>query len=172
MSRFSTAIFSSCLLAAAVLASCQATTGPSPTALPSGSAAGSPSEPLTSPGSRWGPLAVIPPQVGTDLYIATGTLLITDTCVYLVAKGEKTLLFWPADRTRWKDEAQGIVFSNFDGTLVTASDGDAVAVTGGGDSEAESGMSGPVWASGMVWVAPPDPSCSAQLRFGVGALKR
>jgi len=99
-------------------------------------------------------------------------LLITDRCVYLVAKGEKPLLFWPADRTRWNEEARGILFSNFDGTVVTASDGDAVAVGGGGDSEAESGISGPVWASGMIWVAPPDPSCSAQLRFGVGVLER
>jgi hypothetical protein len=101
-----------------------------------------------------------------------GTLLITDKCVYLVWKGEKKLLFWPADRTRWNEEARTISFSNFDGSLVTASDGNSVAVGGGGDSAAESGLSGNQWASRMIWVAPPDPSCSAEVRWGVGGLKR
>jgi hypothetical protein len=120
----------------------------------------------------WGPLAVIPPQDGSDTSLAMGTLLITDECVYLVFRGGKTLLFWPADRTTWIDDRRAISFANFDGTLMTASDGDAVAVGGGGDSAAESGLSGKQWASRMLWIAPPDPSCSAEVRWGVGGMKR
>lgn len=159
------------LIVAALVASCQSVT-PQPTAQPSGSGAASPSAPVSSPESPWGPLAVIPPQDGTDLSLAVGTLDITETCVYLVWKGEKTMLFWPADRTRWIKEARAISFSNFDGTSVTASDGDAVSVIGGGDSTAESGLSGREWASRMTWVAPPDPSCFAEVRWGAGGLKR
>lgn len=159
------------LTVAALLASCQSAT-PEPTAKASGSVAGSPSGPVTSPKSPWGPLAVIPPQAGSDTALAMGTLLITDKCVYLVWKGEKTLLFWPADRTRWIEDERAISFKNYDGSIVTASNGDSVAAGGGGDSAAESGISGKQWASRMVWVAPPDPSCSAEVRWGAGGMKR
>lgn len=182
MQRPVIAVLSSCLLAAAGLAGCQATPDPSPTAVPPRSAAGSASAPVTSPRSasaaitspepQWGPLAVIPPLDGSDLVLAKGTLRITDMCVYLVSNGKRTFLFWSADRTTWSPQARAIRFSNLDGTVVSASDGDAVSVAGGGDSEAESGMSWQVWASRMVWVAPPHPSCSTQERFGVGSLNR
>lgn len=99
-------------------------------------------------------------------------MLITDACVYLVSRGEKTLLFWPADRTRWNEETRAITFSNFDGTVVTVTDGDAVVLGGGGDSTAESGISGQEWVRRITWVAPPDPSCSAEERFGVGVVER
>jgi hypothetical protein len=98
-------------------------------------------------------------------------LLITDACVYLVSRGEKTLLFWPADRTRWNEETRAITFSNFDGTVVTVTDGDAVVLGGGGDSTAESGISGQEWVRRITWVAPPAASCSAEVRFGVGVVE-
>jgi hypothetical protein len=154
------------ILATVLLVSCQPTTPPS-TEQPSASV----SEPITSPRSAWGPLAVIPPQDGADTARAEGTLLIADACVYLVFRGRDTLLFWPADRTRWNEQARTITFSNFDGTVATASDGDAVVLGGGGDSAAESGVSGREWVSRMVWVAPPDPTCSAEVRWGVGEMK-
>jgi hypothetical protein len=97
-------------------------------------------------------------------------LLITDACVYLERRGERMLLFWPADRTRWNEANRAITFSNLDGTVVTVRDRDAVVLGGGGDSEAESGVSGREWVSRMVWVAPPGPSCSADPRWGVGAM--
>jgi hypothetical protein len=133
----------------------------------------SPAAPVSSPESVWGPLAVIPPQDGSDTGLAVGTLDITDTCVYLVQQGgDKMLLFWPGDRTRWIEAVRAISFSNFDGTVVTAADGDAVAVMGGGDRTDESGVSGREWARQMVWVVPPDPSCSAEVRWGAGGLTR
>jgi hypothetical protein len=155
---------------AGVLAGCRSTT-PLPTAsLPASLIA--PSAPTPSPAAEWGPLAVIPPQDGTDTSFTVGTLDITDKCVYLVFHGEKTFLFWPSDRTRWIAETRSISFANFDGTFVTASRGDAVSIMGGGDSTAESGLSGKQWASRMIWVAPPDPSCAAEVRWGAGGLKR
>ena len=98
-------------------------------------------------------------------------MLITDVCVYLERGSEKTLLFWPANRTRWNEQQRAITFWNFDGPLVTVRDGDAVVLAGGGDAEAESGISAEAWAGRMAWVAPPDPSCSAERRWGVGGIE-
>ena len=158
------------VLLAGLLAGCQSTT-PVPMASSSASVV-APSALTPSPAADWGPLAVIPPQDGTDTSFTVGTLDITDKCVYLVFRGERTFLFWPSDRTRWIAETRSISFANFDGTFVTASGGDAVSVIGGGDSAAESGASGREWASQMAWVAPPDPSCAAEVRWGAGGLKR
>jgi hypothetical protein len=155
---------------AGLLASCQSAT-PVPAATPWASGVAS-SAAIPSPTSVWGPLAVIPPQDGTDTSFAVGTLDITDKCVYLVSNGKRTFLFWPSDRTRWIAEIRSIRFANYDGTFVTASSGDAVSVMGGGDSTAESGLSGRDWARRMVWVAPPDPSCVAEVRWGAGGLER
>jgi hypothetical protein len=140
--------------------------GGSPQA-PSGSA--SPSGPSAN---VWGPLAVIPPQDGADQARTEGTLRITDTCVTLERLGEVQLLFWPADRTTWDGMARAVTFENFDGTVVTVSDGDDVVLGGGGDSELESGRSGQEWVDDMEWVAPPDTSCPLETRWGVGAVER
>jgi hypothetical protein len=155
---------------AGLVAGCQSAT-PTPTA-PASASGVAPSAALPSPASVWGPLAVIPPQDGTDTSFTVGMLDITGKCVYLVANGDRTFLFWPSNRTRWIPDTRSISFANFDGTSATASDGDAVSIMGGGDSTAESGLSGEQWASRMVWVAPPDPSCDAELRWGAGGLKR
>jgi hypothetical protein len=141
--------------------------GASPPASSSGSTPSS-----GSPANTWGPLAVIPPQDGADTARDEGTLRITDTCVTLERAGEVQLLFWPADRTTWDGVARAVTFENFDGTVVTVSDGDDVVLGGGGDSELESGRSGEEWVDGMEWVAPPDTSCPLETRWGVGAVER
>lgn len=134
----------------------------------------SPVEPSPSPVGSWGPLAVIPPQDGTDLARNEGTLRITDACVYLEDPGgDLWLLTWPADRTTWSEESRSITFENFaafDGTIVTVGDGDPVVLGGGGSSEAESGISGEEWVRRVDWVAPPAPSCSLDRRFHVGVV--
>jgi hypothetical protein len=170
---------SSSLLFAALFAGCLSTlpvptTQPSavaPTMQPSAVASASPSAPPTLPRSAWGPLAVIPPQGGGDTVRNQGTLLITDACVYLVWRGNRTFLFWPANRTRWNEETRAITYSNLDGTVVTVANRDDIVIGGGGSSTAHSGVSGREWASRMDWVAPPDPSCSAEVRFGVGEVE-
>jgi hypothetical protein len=131
-------------------------------------ALGSPSvQPSSGP---LGPLAVIPRQDGADTARAEGTLRITDACVYLTAGSTTTLLFWPADRTMWNTESRAITFRNVDGSVVTVGDGDHVILGGGGDSQADSGISGAAWVKQMDWIAPPAASCSLDPRWGVGAV--
>lgn len=139
------------------------------TAPPTGSTPGL--EPSASPADTWGPLAVRPPEDGSDTGRAEGTLRITDRCVYLDAAGKLTLLTWPADRTTWNSTSHTITFVNVDGTVVTIGDGEHVVLGGGGDSAAESGISGEDWISGRDWVAPPASSCSLDTRWGVGAVE-
>lgn len=128
-------------------------------------------EASASPVDAWGPLAVIPPQGGADTGRAEGTLRITDTCVFLESRGEVELLVWPADRTTWSGESRAITFENFDGSVATLGDGDHVVLGGGGDREAESGISGKEWVRRTDWVAPPDLSCPLDPRWGVGAVE-
>ena len=123
--------------------------------------------------ATWGPLAVIPPQDGTDLAGVAGRVVITETCVVLDDDGAPILLFWPADRTRWDPQAKAITFENYDGSgPVTVRNGDSVTLGGGGDSEAESGVSGEEWVARMKWVVPPASSCPLDERWGVGAIRK
>ena len=129
------------------------------------------SAPSPRPADAWGPLAVRPPEDGADTARTEGTLRITDSCVYLDAAGHLALLTWPADRTTWNGASHEITFVNFDGTVVTIGDGEDVGLGGGGDSAAESGISGEDWISGLDWVAPPASSCSLDSRWAVGAVE-
>jgi hypothetical protein len=126
----------------------------------------------TPPVEGWGPLAVIPPQDGTDLARNEGTLRITEACVYLEDPGgDLWLLTWPADRTTWSEESRSITFENFaafDGTIVTVGDGDPVVLGGGTGAEEKSGEE---WVRGVDWVAPPAPSCLLDRRFHVGVVE-
>ncbi len=119
----------------------------------------------------WGPLAVMPPQDGADTARTEGTLRITDTCVTLERSGEVQSLFWPAARTTWDAATRKIRFENFDGTVATAADGDELVLGGSGDSEGERGLSVEAWVDSIDWVAPPDPSCPLDSRWGVGAVE-
>jgi hypothetical protein len=100
-----------------------------------------------------------------------GTLRITDACVYVDQGGEETLLFWPADRALWDEPTRAITFTNYDRAITTVRDGDPVVLGGGGDSEAESGVSGAEWVATMTWVVPPASTCSLASRFGVGVVE-
>lgn len=116
----------------------------------------------------WGPLAVVP-ATGGDEALNTGVLRITDRCAVLeTAGGQPELLVWPAERTRWTAADKSIGFSGFDGRQVTLADGMEVSFSGGGDSTAESGISGTEWAASTDWVAAPDASCPMEIRWYVG----
>ena len=134
-------------------------------------AACSANEPAPS-AAAWGPLAVVPPQSGADTGRTEGKLRITDMCVFLETPREVTLLFWSSDRTTWRAEPRTISFTNFDGRIVVVRDGDHVVLGGGGDSQAESGVSGEQWLQRMEWVVPPSRSCSLDQRWAVGAVGR
>lgn len=83
-------------------------------------------------------------------------------------QGDDVLLVWPADRTTWNARARTVTFENFDGTTVTVGDGDEVEMGGGGTSVDEGGLPGAEWLASIEWVAPPDPSCVTDTRWGVG----
>jgi hypothetical protein len=125
-------------------------------------------------GSTWGPLAVLPAQDGMDTLRAEGPVRITDTCVYLEAHGVVYLLFWHADQVTWNADSRTITFENFplngDGKVVTVGDGDQVVVGGSGGGEGE-GESGAAFVSRMDWIAPPDPSCTLDPWWSVGAVE-
>lgn len=116
----------------------------------------------------WGPMAIVPPQEGTDLALTQGTLRITDSCVVLDGPTGPTLLYWPADRVRWDPETRAIRFDNADGTFATVQDGANFAAGGRGDSVADGGLPGEDWVNSKPWVVPPDSSCPLERRWGVG----
>lgn len=132
---------------------------------PSQSAAG----PSAIPSRSWGPLAVVPPQGGTDLLRLEGTLRITDKCVYLEASDGTHLLLWRSNQTTWSTESGAITMENLDGSSVTVSDGDLV-VLGGSGGEAGNGESYEDFLGRMDWVVPPAASCPRVRWWGVGVL--
>ena len=127
---------------------------------------------LAEPGgpAEWGPLAVMR-STGGDQALSTGVLRISDRCVLLEGgDGESELLVWPAGRTRWDPDRDSIAFTNSDGTRFSLRDGEVLNVGGGGDSTAESGVSGAEWAESVDWVAAPDPACPMESRWYVGEI--
>jgi hypothetical protein len=131
-----------------------------------------PATPSDASGGKWGPLAVVPPQDGSDTARTEGTLRITDACVFLVTPDGPTMLVWPADRTIWDAQVSSITFTNFDGSTVSAGDGTAVVLGGSGDSSDESGTTSQEWLAATPWVAPPAASCPVESWWWVGALTR
>jgi hypothetical protein len=160
------------VLLATALAACQPS--PLPPTLSSVPASPSSLQPGATPSreAAWGPLAVVPPQDGTDTARGEGTLRITEACVFLVTTGGPELLVWPADRTTWNAQARTITFANFDGSTVSVGDGMRVVVGGGGDSNEESGATTATWLARTQWVQPPALSCPLDRRWWVGALMR
>jgi len=119
---------------------------------------------------RWGPLAVIPPQDGSDSARTEGRLRVSDDCVLLESPSGLTLLVWHADRTRWTPEGS-IGFANTDGVIATVRDGSEVVLGGSGDGESEGGRTAEAWMLGIDWVAPPGASCEFDQWWFVGDLR-
>lgn len=165
----------SLMATAIVLAGCAAP--PPPTGSPAVASPPSltpPDSALPEPSSaeRWGPLAVIPPQDGSDTARLEGTIRLTDACVVLEKGSSVTLLFWPADRTVWNAESRAISFTNVDGSVVSIRDGDAVVLGGGGDSEGDGDLTRQEWADATTWIARPDAACLLAAWWGVGDVRR
>lgn len=118
----------------------------------------------------WGPLAVVPPQRGTDTARTEGTIRITEACVFLARGDDQTLLLWPVDRTAWDAGTVTIAFANFDGSVVSAGDRTPVAMGGSGDSLEESGLTVEEWDARTPWVARPDASCLRDTYWFVGGV--
>jgi hypothetical protein len=100
---------------------------------------------------------------------ATGTLRITPDCVLLEhPAGGLALLVWPADRVTWVAEDSAVRFTNLDGSIVTAHDGQRLHLGGGGDSVSEGGDPGDEYINRIEWVAKPSASCPSDTRWNVG----
>ena len=103
----------------------------------------------------WGPLAVIEaPSDAGELAGLAGRLHIGERCV-TVGDMHLTMPIFRHSQTRWEPDGGVIVFYNVhDGTRVELRDGDRISFGGGeiGVDPAE-----------LPWLAPPDPSCPAQV---------
>lgn len=122
-----------------------------------------------APAVAWGPLAVAPASDGMGEALTSGTLRITDTCVFLEeAGGDQALLVWPADRTTWSSDTRAITLENLDKSSVTFRDGDRVTFGGGGDTTAEGGVSSEEWIANTAWIARPAATCPLDSRWFVG----
>ena len=160
----------SCTFAGCMPSGAQTTASPLPSSALSSDAptpsASDPNQPLD-----WGPMTIVPPQSGMDSAASQGALRITDTCVFLEGPMGPTLLYWPADQTRWDPDTRAIRFDNGDGVVVTAQDGATVSVGGTGSSAAGGGPSAEEWVGSWSWVVPPDSSCPLDQRWLVGQIE-
>lgn len=79
------------------------------------------------------PLAVFEgSNESTDGEAFEGVLTIADGCTFLHrSDGEPLLIAWPSEPTMWSSTEAKIGFTNPDGVVVAAADGDAVLVGGG-----------------------------------------
>lgn len=104
--------------------------------------------------SEWGPLALVD---GTgDMARNEGVVVITDACVFLERDGERALLVWPSDRTRWNSGDGTIAFTPLAGVEVSVESGPRVVLAGGG---ADVRADGDAWADPIHWARPPAPEC-------------
>jgi hypothetical protein len=144
------------------------------TATPAATIESSPStiESSQSTSESWGPMAVVPPQPGTDTLRLEGRLVITDTCVFVErTNGDQFLLLWPADRSAWDADTRTITFRNVDETIAAMKDGDQVVLGGGGDSREKSGATFDDWLARLRWVAQPGAGCLPDQWWVVGIVQ-
>jgi hypothetical protein len=97
-----------------------------------------------------------------------GVLEITETCVFLTNRDERTLLIWPSTKTLWDSARQSILFSD-GGEVHRLSDGENVAFGGSGGGSGEGGEP-PGLPDGIKWVAQPMPECVTPEYWFVGGL--
>lgn len=100
----------------------------------------------------------------------SGTLRITESCVYAESPGERMVLVWHAERTDWDGNARTITLRNHDGTVVVLRDGDGVRGSGGGSSFDEGGGTAEAWLASVAWVSAPRPDCPMDARWFVNDL--
>jgi hypothetical protein len=96
-----------------------------------------------------------------------GTLSIDDNCVTAEMAGQRMLLVWPSDSTRWDAAAETITYgATDDGSEVVLRSGDKIQAGGGGWSAAEDEADS--WPSD--WVNEPSDECLTEVRFFLGTL--
>lgn len=122
--------------------------------------------------TEWGPLAVSQQSLGGDTALTSGTLQISDACVFLEADGSASLLVWPREATKWDASTGTIQFQNRNGEIIDLRDGQSVSLGGSRtifeDQPSGEATSWGAWLSSIEWVAEPDPNCSADASWAVG----
>lgn len=103
----------------------------------------------------WGPLAVAEGSPTGKEALLSGTIEISDKCVFLWNGGERSLLVWPSKGTRWDGASRTIRYTA--AGSVKLRDGDVFSVAGGGVDERS-----------IEWAVEPDASCLASNRDAVG----
>ena len=137
-----------------------------------GAAAACGDSPATGADEDWGPLAVARGGASGMEAGLEGTLRIDDRCVTVEMGGERILVVWPSDSTRWDDAAKTITYgATDDESEVVLRSGDKVQVGGGGWSEAESEGDPAEWAGSTDWVNEPADECLTDVRFFLGTLQ-
>lgn len=121
-------------------------------------------------GTDWGPLTVAEGPASGNEALLTGTLEITDECVFMRTGNDRTLLVWPSDQTHWSAASQTIRYTARGD--VRLREGDRLSVGGGGWSIADAGQDDPKWAGSTEWASEPKPSCLTPSRWFVGSLAR
>lgn len=121
----------------------------------------------------WGPLAVSESNLGGDAALASGRLVIGEDCVFLEGSdGQRTLLVWWSEQTRWDAATRRISFKRPDGTVIALEGGRDVRLGGSGTQlagdESEPAVPWDSWLSGVDWVAPPAEACETGSTWSVG----
>jgi hypothetical protein len=78
---------------------------------------------------------------------------MTDDCVFIERGGERMLLVWLSDRTKWNAATGEISFQRPDGAIASVRDGQEVVLGGGATSLA------------LDWVASPALACASETRW-------
>lgn len=108
--------------------------------------------------ATWDPRGV---ELFFDASAGTGTLRITDNCVYLILSNQRTtLLVWP-EPTSWNAATQSIGFVDVRGEKLVLRDGDRI--TPGGHTLGQ---------EDFPFVIPPNPACQADSVFVVNAVTK
>lgn len=124
-------------------------------------------EPGATPDPRpSGPLALVPGGNGEEAR-TEGMLVITETCVFLAHRNDRSLLIWPSSQTEWDATSQTILFRDRSGRVHRLAHGQRVAFGGGGGGRDE----GPPDQLGQVpWEVAPMPECLEPAYWFVGDL--
>jgi hypothetical protein len=120
----------------------------------------------------WGPLAVARGDASGQEAGLEGTLRIDDKCVTVETGGERLLVVWPSDSTKWDADAETITYeATDDGSEVLLRSGDEVRIGGGGWAAGEDEGDPAEWAGTTEWVNEPAEECLTDTRFFLGTLQ-
>jgi hypothetical protein len=124
-----------------------------------------PSPTVTEGADLYGPLAVLEHTGGMEA-LAHGQLEVTGDCVMLRTSGHRTLLLWPADRTRWSHGEAAVLFTEGGRPSWTMRSGDQVTFGGGGVPLNEQHL------RTLGWINRPNWACLTPIVWLIGTVEK